>query len=142
MDKQRTLTGIAAALLLGVTLTACDRDPSDDMSQAPQQGTIESANPDVAANNNQSVEQQTQELKVEAEQMMADAKVTAAVRNEIVKDPQLSNLGVSVDTKNGVVSLEGNLKTEGDRERIVQIARAQPGVTEVQNRLTVEPQGS
>ncbi|MEC5399501.1 BON domain-containing protein [Uliginosibacterium sp. H1] len=149
MDKQRhtqrTLTGLAAALLLGVTLTACDRDPSDNLSEAPANppsvGTIDSANPGVAANENKSLEQQTTELKVEAEQMMADAKITAAVREEIVKDPDLSNLGVSVDTKAGVVTLEGNLKTENERSKIVQIARAQPGVTDVQNRLVVDPQG-
>lgn len=68
-----------------------------------------------------------------------DAAITAAVRQEIAKDPQLSAMPVDVQTNAGRVSLTGQAPTAVLRDRIGQLASTVRGVTMVDNRVMVAP---
>ncbi|MEQ1352505.1 MAG: BON domain-containing protein [Candidatus Acidiferrum sp.] len=48
--------------------------------------------------------------------------------------------GVSYDVKNGVVTLKGDVSSQGHRNSIAQIAKAVPNVTQVVNELQVKAQ--
>jgi hyperosmotically inducible protein len=80
------------------------------------------------------------ELSKKAEvigQKVNDATITAAVKSDIAKDPDLSALRIDVDTNQGKVSLSGTAPNAAAKERAQQIALKEKGVTGVENRLQV-----
>lgn len=68
-----------------------------------------------------------------------DAGITAAVKTALAADPRLSAVKIDVDTKDGVVSLEGPAPDEKSRERAEVLAAAPEGVLRVDNRLVIVP---
>lgn len=71
-------------------------------------------------------------------EMIDDVAITAAVSAGFAKDPDLSALKINVDTKNGVVTLNGSAPTEAAREKASSIAKAVKGVNSVENKLLVK----
>jgi hyperosmotically inducible protein len=67
-----------------------------------------------------------------------DSAITASIKADIIKDPDLSVLKIDVDTHDGVVVLNGLAGTEAARKRAEQIAGSVKGVREVRNHLTVK----
>ena|SRR5579864_5765970 len=65
----------------------------------------------------------------------SDAKITAKVKTDLYKDPDVKGTEVNVHTMNGVVQLSGFVDTEQAKERAEQIARSIPGVVDVHNDL-------
>ncbi len=68
-----------------------------------------------------------------------DAAITAAVSTVLAKDPDLSAIKIDVDTKNGVVTLNGPAPTAGAKTKAADIAGKIQGVTSVNNQLVVKP---
>ena len=68
-----------------------------------------------------------------------DTGITAAVKTALAADPALSALKVEVNTREGVVRLEGPAPDEKARERAGVLAGAPDGVRQVDNRLVVQP---
>ena len=68
----------------------------------------------------------------------SDAAITASIKADYLKDPDLSVFKIDVDTQDGVVTLNGVTKTPSDRQRAEKLAAANKGVREVHNRLTVK----
>ena len=141
MDKKRNISYLVCAMLASLALTACNKnDESVSQADVPPSAMSEQTpapSSDMAAAPSTDAGASTQS---NMGQLVDDASITASVRTEIVKDPDLSNLQISVDTKGGVVTLEGKTTSEAARTKAVQIARAVTGVTDVNNRLIVEPQ--
>lgn len=69
-----------------------------------------------------------------------DAAITAKVKAAMIRDPIVKALQVNVDTYKGMVQLNGFVDTAEQRMRAEQIARTVPGITGVQNQLTVKGQ--
>ena len=67
-----------------------------------------------------------------------DAAITTAVKAGFLKDPGLSVLKIDVDTKEGVVLLNGIADDAAAKERASQIAQGVKGVREVRNHLSVK----
>ncbi len=67
-----------------------------------------------------------------------DAAITAAINANLAKDPQLSALGIDVDTHEGRVSLQGVAPSEAARQRAQTVAQSEKGVTAVENKLVVQ----
>ena len=66
-----------------------------------------------------------------------DARITASVNAELVKDPSLSALKIDVDTNNGKVMLQGKAPNQAARDRATTLASNVKGVTSVENRLSI-----
>ena len=66
-----------------------------------------------------------------------DAKITAAVKTKLTADSAKNLVNVDVDTKQGVVHLQGMVPTEQDKQNAEQLARSATGVVEVKNDLKV-----
>jgi osmotically-inducible protein OsmY len=69
---------------------------------------------------------------------MTDTAITASIKTDFLKDPDLSILKIDVDTKGGVVTLNGLAGDEAARVRAEKMASAIKGVKEVRNFLVVK----
>lgn len=66
-----------------------------------------------------------------------DVSITASVSSSLAKDPALSATRIDVDTKNGVVTLQGPAPSAVAKSRAGDIAKAVQGVSRVDNQLSV-----
>jgi hyperosmotically inducible periplasmic protein len=66
-----------------------------------------------------------------------DAMITAKVKTKISTDQAKSLVKVNVDTKDGVVHLQGTVPTPEDKARAERLARDTDGVVSVKNDLKV-----
>ena len=69
---------------------------------------------------------------------MDDVAITASISAELAKDADLSAIKINVDTKNGVVTLNGPAPTAAAKEKATTLAKAVKGVTSVNNMLVVK----
>lgn len=74
----------------------------------------------------------------ESSRGMSDAAITASIKTDYLKDPDLSVLKIDVDTHGGVVTLNGLASDEAARSRAEKLAGAIKGVREVKNFLVVK----
>ena len=73
-----------------------------------------------------------------AMEMVDDATITAHVSAGLAKDPALSALKIDVDTRNGIVTLNGPAPTLDAKDRATSIAQGVKGVNSVVNHLTIQ----
>jgi len=71
---------------------------------------------------------------------LADGAITTSINADLLKDPELSVLKIDVDTKQGVVVLNGLTPSETARVRAAKLAAAVKGVSRVENNLSVKKQ--
>jgi hyperosmotically inducible periplasmic protein len=64
-----------------------------------------------------------------------DAAITAKEKAALLK----RGIHINVDTNNGVVALNGTVRTAEERIQAEQVARGVSGVTSVQNNLAIRP---
>ena len=67
-----------------------------------------------------------------------DTAITASIKTDFLKDPDLSVLKIDVDTKGGVVTLNGLAGNDAARTRAEKMASAIKGVKEVRNFLVIK----
>lgn len=67
-----------------------------------------------------------------------DTVITAKVKAAIFAEPDLKTLQINVTTVQGVVTLNGSVDSQVDKERAKEIAGAVAGVTRVENGLVVK----
>jgi osmotically-inducible protein OsmY len=75
---------------------------------------------------------------VESGKAVNDAAITASIKTDLLKDPDLSVLKIDVDTRGGVVTLNGLAGDDAARARAEKMASAIKGVKEVRNFLVVK----
>lgn len=68
-----------------------------------------------------------------------DAAITSSINSKYVNDRQVDALAIRVTTYQGVVTLQGSVKSEAAAARAVELARSTPHVRRVVSRLTVVP---
>jgi hyperosmotically inducible periplasmic protein len=73
----------------------------------------------------------------QAGDMAGNAALTAAVKTKFLADTDISGLRIDVDSKNGVVTLTGNVPTAAEKTRALKVARETDGVKSVVDRLKV-----
>jgi len=69
-----------------------------------------------------------------------DATLTARVKFALLANDSTEGLSINVDTENGTVFLNGEVKSEQEAELAERIATNAEGVADVQNRLTISGQ--
>jgi osmotically-inducible protein OsmY len=67
-----------------------------------------------------------------------DAAITSAVKTKFLGDTQVSGLKIDVDTKDGVVTLTGTVKSAAERAEAIRLAKTTKGVKSVVDKLTVQ----
>jgi hyperosmotically inducible protein len=80
------------------------------------------------------------QLKVEsknAKPAAPDDAVTADVSAKYQRDDTLRHTDIGVTTTNGVVTLDGKVQSEDERQRAIDIARRSKGVKQVDDKLQV-----
>jgi hyperosmotically inducible protein len=68
---------------------------------------------------------------------VSDSAVTAAVKTKVLADTSTPGLEIDVDTKDGVVTLSGTVRTRAEADRAAALARETNGVKQVVNNLRV-----
>lgn len=68
----------------------------------------------------------------------ADARITAAIKAKLVKDPNLSALRISVNTTGGVVTLSGSVASAEEISQAMKLALETEGVREAISTLQVK----
>jgi len=71
-----------------------------------------------------------------------DTRITADVKRKLLADPELSSLGISVNTTDGRVTLSGSVATAALVGRAMLLALETDGVREVVSTLQVKSSGS
>ena len=68
-----------------------------------------------------------------------DATITTKVKAAVLAEPGLKTLEINVDTRDGVVTLAGTVKSQDLKQRATQIAQGVEGVRSVSDQLVVSP---
>jgi len=99
------------------------------------------AQPALAQSKPTTTGQKAKQTTAKATQVVEDPAITAAVKSKLLADTTVSGLKIDVDTKDGVVTLNGNAATRAEAQRAVKLARGTSGVKRVVNNLTVASAG-
>jgi hyperosmotically inducible periplasmic protein len=74
---------------------------------------------------------------VKSEQPISDTVITTKVKAELAKDKATKATDINVETKNGIVSLNGAVASDAERAKAELDARTVKGVVDVTNNLRV-----
>ena len=75
---------------------------------------------------------------VKSDQPVKDSYITSKVKMELAKDKGTSALDIHVTTKDGMVMLDGKVRSQAEKELAEKDAKKVDGVAGVHNGLTVE----
>ena len=120
-----------AALLGAALLTGCGRGETPTNTRAPQLPPPATTAQAPAPTPNAEITVQGTDATRTAGQAVSDAAVTAKVKSALLQAPEVKGTDVNVDTVNGIVVLKGEVETQAQADRAVQIARNTEGVTRV-----------
>ena len=70
-------------------------------------------------------------------EVITDAAITSEVKTKFLADSDVSGLKIDVDTSNGVVTLNGTVKSKAEMDKAMAIARDSKGVKRVVSHLKV-----
>jgi len=73
----------------------------------------------------------------EAERAAANGAMTAKIKSKMALDDAVDAARIDVDTNGTVVTLNGRVSSQAERERALRLARETEGVTSVVDRLVV-----
>src|SRR5260370_33858124 len=122
---------IAPAVLFGMVLSAPafaqDQPAGQDMRQAGQE--MKQAGSDTAA--------AAKDVYHGTERATKDTTITAEVKTKLASDKQVSASAIHVNTKGGVVTLNGNVPSPEMAQHAAQLAEQTNGVKQVNNQLMV-----
>jgi hyperosmotically inducible protein len=74
-----------------------------------------------------------------AAQIAEDGAITTRVKTRLVGDKYVDALAINVDTRAGVVTLNGAVATRFERDQAEKLAEGVSGVQRVENRIRVQP---
>lgn len=119
---------ILVSALIGATLAlaACDQ-----RSSIPATGSAQPATTERIADK---ASDATSKVAGAAD----DAAVTTKVKSALLAEPGLKSLQISVDTKDGTVTLMGQVDSADQRSRAKQVAQSTGGVKSVVDNLVVK----
>ncbi len=138
---------VVILLMLLAVATGCSRPPQPKTdASAGSSGSVKKAAKSEAnvgqeqnAGQEQTAGQKLDKATAEAKRAGGDAALTAKVKAALANDAGLRTLKLDVDANSGVVTLKGQVDNDEAKKRIQEIAQAVPGVTWVQNQISVVP---
>jgi hyperosmotically inducible periplasmic protein len=133
-------TSIALSVLAAATaLVACERKTTVTDTPAGTTATTSTTTtvaPSTAASNAMSATTSAMDKAADA---TGDAMITGKVKTALLADPDVKGLQINVDTKDGVVMLNGTADKSANSDKATTIAKGIDGVKSVQNNLSVKP---
>lgn len=145
--KTTTARALFIATLSAAALFACERTDAPgtvgekiDRALDTTQKKLAAAGDKIAQQTDRAVSTMKQKSAEHpsGDNRVADAAITASIKADLIKDPDLSVLKIDVDTKDGVVALNGLAENDEARSRAEKIAEGIKGVKEVHNYLVVK----
>lgn len=70
---------------------------------------------------------------------VGDAALTAAVKAKLLADRKVSGLKIDVDTRDGMVTLSGTVRSQAEKDEALRLARKTENVKNVTDQITVAP---
>ena len=95
------------------------------------------ASAQTAAEKAREAKQDTKDTAKKSGNAIKDSWITMKVHSQFVPEDALDNSDIDVDTRNGVVTLNGTVASEAGRARAMAIAKATDGVVSVTNNLRI-----
>lgn len=123
--KQSVLTLSAIALVTGGLLSGCEKKTTTTTTPTGT-ATTTTVSPTASAAT-------TADRVGDA---ASDAALTAKVKTALLADDEVKGLRIDVDTRNGVVTLNGTADTAAHVSRAETVAKGVDGVKSVENKLT------
>jgi hyperosmotically inducible protein len=71
-------------------------------------------------------------------EVVTDAAITTAVKTKFLADTKVPGLKIDVDTKDGVVTLTGTVKSAAEKAEAIRLANTTKGVKSVVDKLTIQ----
>lgn len=115
--NSRLMMAVAAILAFGV-------------STLPVHAQDTKSEPEERADRN---DQKTDDMSESA----TDAWITTKVKTDLLATEGVSGTTINVDTRNGVVTLRGSVKSQAEADKAVSVAKGIKGVTSVTSELKV-----
>lgn len=132
-----SVTPVLVSLVAAAALVACNRtDEPRTAGQAVDRtvAKVENKSKEIGSD----IRAGTEKAIDATDNKVRDAAITAEVKSQLAKDPDLSALRIDVDTAGGRVALKGVAPTKEARDRAEQLAKAVTGVSAVNNELSVK----
>ena len=123
-----------AAFFIGYRWAGRDRATDTEYAIGTSGGTVnvERAR-DTAADIGEKVAQGANR----AQRAAAEAALTAKIKSKMALDDSIETASIDIDTQGTVVTLNGSVRSQSERQRALQLARETDGVTSVVDRLTI-----
>lgn len=83
------------------------------------------------------VKERAGDAAVQAKNVIEDGALTAKIKSKIALDDTLEGASLNIDTVNRVTTVNGTVRSEAQRQRVLQLARETKGVTKVVDNLKV-----
>jgi len=136
----KTLPTLAAALLAGASLAACERNAGDAMNETVAAAPTRTAALADSAQLPQSAAAAPVSSDTLSREVLSDAAITARLKAQLLTDPALTGADVSVNTDGGVVVLTGTVKSQEQAAIASAHAQRHDGVMRIDNHLSTLPQ--
>ena len=136
-----SITSLCVAALITGTLVlgACNqRSPTTSPSTGSAQPSATDRIADKASDATNKVADKAGEVTNKVAAAADDMATTTKVKTALLAEPGLKSLEISVDTKDGTVTLSGKVDSADQRDRAKQIAQSTGGVKGVVDNLTVK----
>ena len=128
-----------AVLVTATLLVACERTTTVTQTAPGTTTTTTTIGPSPAASSAiASTASAVARVGDAAGNAASDAIITGSVKAKLLADPDVKGLQIDVDTKNGVVTLNGSTDMAANADKAVSIAKDTEGVKSVENKLTVK----
>ena len=128
----RNTTGVKSVtskLVMGTAATTGRTDKDDKLKVEIKDDTKESAD---------KVKDATKKGADKTGDVLTDAAITTAVKTKFLADTKVGGLKIDVDTKDGVVTLTGNVKSAAEKAEALRLANTTKGVKSVVDKLVVQ----
>ncbi|QNM95159.1 BON domain-containing protein [Chitinimonas koreensis] len=146
MQRSPLFPVLLAAALATLGLAGCDRRPADQPPPttdtapvAPTDVPTPMPSSDMPPADGSSAGAQIENAGEKAGQAIDDATVTTKVKAALAADAGLKTLKLDVDTKDGAVTVRGNVDSQTTADNVARVAQGVEGVKSVNSQLTVKP---
>lgn len=138
ISSQTRCIVLTTVALLPISLSAADAGSTANPAQNKPSATTTAPAPDNSAANTKA-NSETGITAQEASNAEGDVKLTAKIRQALVKDKKLSTYAhnVKIITENGQVVLKGPVKSEAEKQEVESKAGRIAGVDRVRSELEV-----